>query len=80
MEVDELIDELIEREGGYVNHPAAIAVGPRHRLGDPEPRRPALVGGMVHITALALDHRIDQRVDVHNNILHRILPAESQSE
>ena len=22
MDVDELIDELIEREGGYVNHPA----------------------------------------------------------
>ena len=38
-------------------------MGPRNRFGNPEPRRPALVGGMVHIAAFALDQAVDQPID-----------------
>ena len=53
---------LLARQLG---HRPAIAMGPRHRLGDPEPRRPALVGGMVHIAPFPLDQLVDQIVNHH---------------
>ena len=37
---------------------------PGDRFGDPEAGRPALVGGMVDVPALAVDQRVDQPVDV----------------
>ena len=54
---------------------AGISVRPRDGLRNAEAGRPALVGGMVHITALALDQFVDQPVDVEisivQNSLHR---------
>ena len=45
-------------------HRPGISMRAGHRFGDPETGRPALVGGVVHVAALALDHRIDQPLDV----------------
>ena len=50
-------------------HRAGIAVGARDRLGDPEAGRPALVGRMVDIAALALDQRLDQPIDIGIRVL-----------
>src|SRR3546814_5879581 len=52
--------------------PPELAVRPRHRLGNAPARRPAAVGGMVHIRALAVDHRVDQPVDVYHASLLEI--------
>jgi hypothetical protein len=57
-------------------HRAAIAVGAGHRLGHAEASRAAAVGGVVDEPALALDHIVQQSLDIHV-MVHVRLPCES---
>ena len=55
-------------------HRSGVAMGTRNGLGDSEARRAALVRRMVNITALAIDQRLDQAIDIHR-FHHAISPS-----
>jgi hypothetical protein len=63
----EPVEPAIDRRGFFTRqcaHSAAVAVRARHSLADAEAGRPALVGRIVHITALTLDQRVNQSVHI----------------
>jgi lysozyme family protein len=49
MDVNELIDDLIEREGGYVNHPADKGGPTRFGITEPVARAHGYAGGMADL-------------------------------
>lgn len=48
-EIDELIDDVIEREGGYVDHPADHGGPTRWGITEAVARRQGYVGDMRHL-------------------------------
>lgn len=66
------VEPLINVRGGNARqapHRAAISMRPRNGFGDAERRRSAAIGGMIDITAFALNKFIEEGRNVHWSLL-----------